>query len=488
MSVSESTTMSNSESPFQVVITKKAAKKRKASTILSTANSDNESNSSQNNIQNSAYYLQKAADNFKLALIQETDQSIQTRIKSLIQKTQLILNAELDSDSEAQVTVQEFQTFKADLNNKFSQISSMISELKSATTAAENSSLDSMQNSEKKTYAQALGVLKPLQSSQEAENIQENASILNQSTTSVRSQSRTQFSAENRKNNSTVAKSFSYRERRLILLNSKDTTVSTAESMKLRDKINQEFQKQLKLPATKPVLAAITKSYKQQNVILMTMSNYNADFLIQHEKIWQNQFKYTRLLKDKVWSKVIAHGISTEIFNFDKGLDLLKEEIKTFNGIEPLAVNWLSSSQNRQNKMHASIVIALDSEETAQKVIKNRLFIAGKSVRTAKFEFKTSEQCLKCQQFGHTTFSCKNLAVCQFCALNHPTRLHTCKICNIVGEICIHTNIKCSNCNGKHTASSKECSIVIAAASKKLNSNSISIDSDSENMETEEEL
>src|SRR4030095_9828385 len=87
---------------------------------------------------------------------------------------------------------------------------------------------------------------------------------------------------------------FSYRERRLILLNSKNSALSAADSMKIRDKINEEFQKQLKL--VKPVLAAIVKSYRQQNIVLTTMSNYNADFLIQHENIWKKHFKYQAFL------------------------------------------------------------------------------------------------------------------------------------------------------------------------------------------------
>jgi hypothetical protein len=103
--------------------------------------------------------------------------------------------------------------------------------------------------------------------------------------------------------------------------------------------------------------------------------------------------------------------------------------------------------------MHASIVIAFDNEAAAQKILKKRLFIAGISVRTAKYEEKDAAiQCQKCQKFGHTTSSCKSLAICQFCAQNHPTRLHVCRICETVGELCIHTAVKCSNCTGNHTA------------------------------------
>src|SRR5436189_6070682 len=106
--------------------------------------------------------------------------------------------------------------------------------------------------------------------------------------------------------------------------------------------------------------------------------------------------------------------------------------------------------------MHASAVIAFDSEEAAQKALKKRLLIADISIKTAVFEAKDSEQCLKYQKFNHVTIACKNKLVCQFCNQNHSTRLHICKICEIVEAVCIHTALKCDNCADNHAANSKE--------------------------------
>ena len=120
--------------------------------------------------------------------------------------------------------------------------------------------------------------------------------------------------------------------------------------------------------------------------------------------------------------------------------------------------------------MHALVVITFNLEKAMQKALSKRLLVAGIPLKTAIFEQKKSaEQCLKCQQFGHITKGCKNLAVCQLCSQNHPTRLHTCKICEIVGESCIHTILICSNCNGKHAVNSKECDIAIKNAKEKSN-------------------
>ncbi len=119
--------------------------------------------------------------------------------------------------------------------------------------------------------------------------------------------------------------------------------------------------------------------------------------------------------------------------------------------------------------MHASAVIAFDSEEAAQKALKKKLLIADILIKTAVFEAKSSEQCLKCQKLDHATIACKNKAVCQFCSQNHSTRLHICKICEVVESICIHTALKCGNCAGNHAANSKECTL-FAAKKSDLNS------------------
>ena len=249
----------------------------------------------------------------------------------------------------------------------------------------------------------------------------------------------------------------SYRERRLVLSDSKTFQIKNA--LELRDKLNLDFKQQVK--AQSNVIAAITKSQKNQNVILITSETYSADFLSQHEKVWQKYFatSYSFSYKDKEWHKVVVHGIPTSIFNYDGGLQLIKQEVETFNaGLTPIAVNWISSAANRASKQHGSVVIAFDNKDMATKALKQRLMIAGMPVRTAEYEEpKSNEQCQKCQKFGHLSNSCKNKPICQFCSGDHITRLHRCAFCAAMGQVCEHTIYKCANCSGNHRASSIEC-------------------------------
>jgi hypothetical protein len=427
MSDSDSVHILDSSPSFQVVVSKKkqkeAVKKRKLlEAAISSASEDESSVASHN----AAFYLQMAIDNLNLAATKQTNQSIQAKIQILAEKAQNILVHGIDSELESefiQSDVQnQLQTIRSEFADKFNQIQTWVSDLKSTaasitTNAAiniasktntdtsaintvnltQNSSLNSIQNvAEETTYAQALR--KPSQSVNEnASSSSISANAEKMPATSARSKSKIQHSEKNEKTNSKSNTSFSYRERRLILLESKDSALDYKISMKMRDTVNEEFQKQLKLSATKPVLAAVVKSQNQQNIVLTTMHNYNADFLIQHEKIWQKYFKYAGIYKDKAWHKIVAHGIPTEIFNFAEGIKLLKNEIEIFNGIHPVAVNWLSSSQNRDMKKHCSAVIAFDSEAAANKALKSRLLITNISVRTAKYEEKrTTKQYKKC--------------------------------------------------------------------------------------------
>src|SRR6266513_2746148 len=251
---------------------------------------------------NTAHYLQLIIDNLMLALNKEIDESIQNKIQFVLAKTQHILLNAADSEFDSQLDIQhQIQSIKTDVITKFQEIQAMISNLQfvnipaasqlniaeSASQSASQTSIQSNltssietssssnsdQNTEEKTYAQALRVLISLQSSNEKIS---SSSILQKtekmSATSSKSQSRTHYSNQNKKKsdsqfivaNSAAVSSFFYRERRLILVNSR---ASSIDSMKTRDKINQEFQKQLKLSDTELVIAAIIKSIKQQNVV-----------------------------------------------------------------------------------------------------------------------------------------------------------------------------------------------------------------------------
>src|SRR5213592_2916086 len=259
-----------------------------------------------------------------------------------------------------------------------------------------------------------------------------------------------------------------YREKRLIIQVDKETAEGF-DSYILRNKINDRFFSKANIDQS--VIATVTKSFTSLSIVLTTMPDFSADFLLQKKAIWEDIFssKAQNIEKDRQWSKVVVHGVPIRPFSMDEGLSLLKEEIETFNPGLKLLKNpiWLSSEENRQNNRHATILIAVENAKQAQTAIENRLCIAGNWLIAEKCQnFLFKKQCLNCQKFDHSTRTCFAQAICQICAEMHKTSQHNCNICNIQDQICPHAILKCSNCEKNHTANNNACEFKMSIENK----------------------
>ena len=278
----------------------KPVKKRK---MLAAALSSGPGSEDDSSNQDTAYYLQKAVEYLELAAAKEENFALQDKIAFLVTKTNSILVYENDAEMGFEDDFQsQLQEIKSDVNAKFNAIQTMISGLQStsastaaaataAATAAANAaantvakttstaslngnfSKNSAQTAGKKTYAQAAGTNVTCSPSADIQSPQNAVAEGLVSSNLARGQSRTQQTSKNSKKNSNTKlaekNSVTHRDRRLILLNSKN---STFDSMKTRDLINQTLQKELNLITKEPILAAITRSQNQQNIVLTTTS------------------------------------------------------------------------------------------------------------------------------------------------------------------------------------------------------------------------
>ena len=187
--------------------------------------------------------------------------------------------------------------------------------------------------------------------------------------------------------------------------------------------------------------------------------NYNFEFkiIINNCRYIFSRFKTNLNIH---WSRIVVHGVPIGPFATDEGLVLLKDEIETFNPQLKLMKksSWLISEENRQYKMHASIVIAVENIKQASFALHNKLCIAGLWLKTQKYENSTEKtQCQNCQKWGHSTRLCKSAAACQICAGKHATYLHNCSACKISGKECPYSILKCANCKENHKANSNIC-------------------------------
>ena len=89
-----------------------------------------------------------------------------------------------------------------------------------------------------------------------------------------------------------------YREKKLIVQIDKETA-EDFDSYILRNKINDRFFTEANIDQS--VIATVTKSFTSLSIILTTMSDFSADFLLQKKAIWEDIFssKAQNIEKDR---------------------------------------------------------------------------------------------------------------------------------------------------------------------------------------------
>ncbi|TVY31391.1 hypothetical protein LSUB1_G008815, partial [Lachnellula subtilissima] len=121
--------------------------------------------------------------------------------------------------------------------------------------------------------------------------------------------------------------------RRLILI--KDLMVQNEDFQPLtaRNALNTAFASK---GVKDPVILSVSKSL-QANLVVTTIEAYTSDFLLAKIDVWTHILPGYTAQKDVEWHKIVAHGIPTSVFNRPDGMDLIKDEIRTFNkGLTPL--------------------------------------------------------------------------------------------------------------------------------------------------------
>lgn len=254
--------------------------------------------------------------------------------------------------------------------------------------------------------------------------------------------------------------------RRVILIQNPSET-TTVSPLQARNHINQAFSAK---GVKGPVIALVSKTHGN-NIAITTTDEYTADFFIEKKDIWQSIIPHETIQKDEPWYKVVAHGIPLADFDNDEGMEMIKDEVSIFNkGLKPIGMpHWISTIENRKVNKAGSVAIAFATEEEANRAIRNRLYIAGISVRVTKFHtVAPTTQCTNCQGFGHLDSYCRKQASCGLCGDKHSTQQHYCSVCKSKGKSCTHLSPKCVNCTGDHQANSKTCQVYLAIKNKDI--------------------
>jgi hypothetical protein len=249
-------------------------------------------------------------------------------------------------------------------------------------------------------------------------------------------------------------------ERRLILIKQDGSNFDDINPFSVRNHINDNLNRK---GAKGAVVSTVTKSLSK-NLVITTTNDYNATYLLQHEDIIKAQVQYREAKVDLQFAKIIIHSIPLRTFDNENGMELVKEEINTFNKHLNLKLTgqpyWLTTREKRDDpfRLHGSVVVSFEKEEDAIKALRNRINIAGISAKTERFNsVSPTSQCRNCWGFGHHQDHCKKQVACKICGEPHATNQHKCSTCGSAGSSCSHTTPKCANCGGDHQADSKNC-------------------------------
>ena len=134
--------------------------------------------------------------------------------------------------------------------------------------------------------------------------------------------------------------------------------------------------------------------------------------------------------------KVVAIGVHQTISEDDIKTELAKSNIK-INKVQRLKFNGQPTRK---------VIIQFENEQDMKIALYSGIYFGCESFRTAP----QVTQCYKCQGFNHIAKDCKNAQKCLRCAGAH-------KSIECPDKNKDSLKLKCSNCNGEHVASSKEC-------------------------------
>lgn len=252
---------------------------------------------------------------------------------------------------------------------------------------------------------------------------------------------------------------------RLILIKSSSGGNTSFSPLAIRNAFNSAFEKS---GVKGPVVNTVAKT-RNQNIAVTTTATFTASYLLEKKAIWQHLLPFKSAQEDEPWHKVAIHGIPIADFNNPHGMQLLVDEIKTFNnGLYPIGTPyWLTSPEKRTSQLAGSVAVAFATQEEATRAIRNRLYIAGSSLRVEKFyNITPSTQCKTCQGYGHFENRCKMSPRCRLCGEEHATQQHSCTLCKTKGAKCPHLAPRCANCKEAHTSDSPSCQLLIAIKSR----------------------
>jgi hypothetical protein len=120
--------------------------------------------------------------------------------------------------------------------------------------------------------------------------------------------------------------------------------------------------------------------------------------------------------------------------------DVLEKELRAQGFPGAKTTRFQKKQENGTSRAMKVVKIDLGRQSELDLIVDNGFKLGYLQIKCEKFTNKSSNQCFKCQQWGHSHQSCPNSAACRWCAGPHDSR-----VCPNVDGL-----KKCANCKGGH--------------------------------------
>lgn len=158
-----------------------------------------------------------------------------------------------------------------------------------------------------------------------------------------------------------------------------------------------------------------------KRIIVIRVGEKNSKKTLESNDFWIKDVFSTAILR-RERAEVVVYGIRVRSMSKDikkKGAKTMERSCKTmYQDVRIEKIAWLTRESDK--KKYASIVMWVNSAETANALI--QLGVVHESdIKTVEYYDMRcrTKQCIKCQEYGHLTYGCKNQQRYAHCAQNY---------------------------------------------------------------------
>jgi hypothetical protein len=213
-----------------------------------------------------------------------------------------------------------------------------------------------------------------------------------------------------------------------------------SEEMKDKAKIEEYLKDNIK-----DVIIEDYKLTANGNLLIYTKSNNDNEKILNNNKIFSGLNKLNLNVIDKKPYLVIK----------DMSIEYAEDKFDELNDKFGI-IEIFEMKSKFTNKSHKMVKIELETDEIKRNLLAKRFIKMGIRKYYLEDFCKQPTQCRKCKGFGHVEIKCVSILKCGKCGQNHEN------------EGCLKTKdeLKCANCNGKHSTFYRGCPEYISAKNK----------------------